>query len=85
MDRLPLVVTSEIKYMQNRSVTIKKGKNFFSILFDNKIDNNVAREYNCMEKVHVYKTIFQSTFKILFSKFTVQNSNESAPNKHPPS
>jgi len=70
MDRLPLVVTSEIKYMQNRSVTIKKGKNFFSILFDNKIDNNVAREYNCME--NVYKTIFQSTLDTLFEIYNTK-------------
>ena len=38
-----------------------------------------------MEKVHVYQTIFQSMLDTsLASRFTVQNSNGSAPNKHPP-
>ena len=37
-----------------------------------------------MEKVHVYQTIFQSTLDTS-SRFTVQNSNGSASDKHPPS
>ena len=35
-----------------------------------------------MEKVHVYQTIFQSTLDT--SLRGLQNSNGSAPNKHPP-
>ena len=30
------------------------------MLFLQKKHNNVARGYNCIEKVHIYQTIFQS-------------------------
>jgi len=52
-----------VKYIiQHSTVKIKENeKKFLSILFDNKKENNFTRLYNCMEKVHAYQTIFQST------------------------
>jgi len=67
MHKLSLVVTSKWnKIVQKSTVrsTIKKETKIFdylSIFFDNKTDNNVVRGNTCMEKVHVYQTIFQST------------------------
>ena len=50
--------------MQNSTVTIKERKTIFdlSILFNNKKNPTLLQEdtiaYNCIEKVHVYQTIF---------------------------
>jgi len=64
MNKLSLVATSENKLYRTVLLQLRKETqifDFLSILFDNKTDNNVARGYNCMEKVHAYQTIFQLT------------------------
>jgi len=77
MDRMSLKLN-----IQNSTVTIKKGKQ------DLGFDNNVTRGYNCMEKVHKYYINQTKNISIeirhFSSRFTVQNSNGSAPNKHSP-
>ena len=79
MDRMLLKLN-----IQNSTVTKKKGKQ------DLGFDNNVmcTRGYNCMEKVHKYyiNQTKKISIKIRYfsSRFTVQNSNGSAPNKHSP-
>jgi len=51
MDRLSLVVTSEIKYTEQYCYNKERTPTFCQFK-----DNNLARVYNCMEKVHVYQT-----------------------------
>ena len=47
--------------IQHSTVKIKGNKKTSCHFFYNKKENNFTRVYNCMEKVHVYQTIFQST------------------------
>jgi len=75
MDRLSLVVTSEIKYTEQYCYNKEREKTLskrLSILFDNKKDNIYTRVHNCMEKVHAYQTIFQSTLNILFEIYSTK-------------
>jgi len=75
MDRLPLVVASEIKYMYTytEQYSYNKKRKTTSCQFHliTKKDN-LARGYNCMGKVRVYQTIFQSTFDILFEIYSTK-------------
>jgi len=50
---MSLIVISKIKYTEQYSYNKER---ISSKIFD--FDNDVARGYNCMEKVHIYQTIF---------------------------
>ena len=85
MARLSIfVVTSEIKYTEQYCYN-KERKNTACQFYLITKKTTIFQEYTIAWKRYMYiKQNFNQHY-LLSSRFTVQNSNGGAPNKHPPS
>ena len=81
MDWLSLVVTSVIKYTAQYCYNKERNINFLSFFYNKKTitlqEDTIAGQKNMYIKQYFNQHYIPS------SRFTVQNSNRSAPNKHP--